>query len=130
MDSLSQEALQWICPLPFAYDSNLLCYKDIAKATGGHGGENLKLSQAIKDATMSHFLAKNFKSGSTFLHYNGTYHSKSYESMVWYLKKWNPDLNILTIHSIESKDMNSLPDNEFESADFIIQLPSTMTKTH
>lgn len=130
MDSLSKEALAWICPLPFPYDSNLLCYKYIAKATGGHGGENLKLSQAIKDATMSHFIAKNLKPGATLLHYNGTYHSMNFESMVWYLKKWNPDVKILTIHSMETKELDTLPEDQFGAADYILLLPSTMTKTH
>ena len=37
LDSLSTQAKSWICPLPFPYDSNLACYKNIAKATGGHG---------------------------------------------------------------------------------------------
>lgn len=130
LDSLSQEALQWICPLPFAYDSNLACYKDIAKATGGHGGENLKLSQAIKDATMSHWIDKNRREGDCFLHFNGTYHSKNFESMVWYLQQRNPKLKILTIHSIESTDISTLSKEEINSADFILQIPTTMTKTH
>lgn len=130
LDSLSTQAKSWICPLPFPYDSNLACYKNIAKATGGHGGENLKLSQAIKDATMSHWIGQNRKEGNTFLHYNGTYHSQWYESMVWYLERNFPNLKILTIHTIESQDMSQLPKEEIQSADIILQIPSSMTKTH
>lgn len=130
LDSLSAAANSWICPLPFPYDEELACYKEIAKATGGHGGENIKLSQAIKDATMSHFIIKNWSKGYTMIHFNGTYHSKNFESIYWYLKHQIPKLNILTIHSVESNDMNSLEEKEWQSANFIIQTPESMTKTH
>ncbi len=130
LDSISTEAKQWICPLPFVYDSNLACYKEISKATGGHGGENLKLSQASKDATMAHFILKNFKTGHTFIHYNGSYHSNNYESIVWYLRQSNPDLDIVTINTIETKDIADFNSASKGSADYIIQIPSSMTKTY
>lgn len=130
LDSISTEAKKWICPLPFAYDSNLACYKDISKATGGHGGENLKLSQASKDATMAHFILKHFKTGHTFIHYNGSYHSNNYESIVWYLKKSNPNLDIVTINTIETKDVDAFESESKGSAEYIIHIPSSMTKTY
>src|SRR5204863_10090770 len=75
LDSLDAEAKKWICPLPMAYDPELPCYKEISKAAGGHGGENLPRSQAIKDATMAYFMMKSWSKGKMLLHYNGSYHS-------------------------------------------------------
>ena len=130
LDSISIEAKQWICPLPFAYDSNLACYKEISKATGGHGGENLKLSQASKDATMAHFILKHFKTGHTFIHYNGSYHSNNYESIVWYLRQSNPNLDIVTINTIETESIEDFKTDAKGSANYIIHIPSSMTKTY
>ncbi len=130
LDSISNESKQWMCPLPYAFDSTLKCYKEISKATGGHGGENLQRSQAIKDATMAYFILKNWKQGNTFLHYNGAYHSNNYESMVWYLKQANPDLDIVTISSYEATDIESSSNETTQLADFILYIPSSMSKSY
>ncbi len=39
-------------------------------------GENMARSQAVKDATMAHFILKNRK--GLFLHYHGAYHSQNF----------------------------------------------------
>lgn len=130
LDSLDARALAWICPLPFPFDSNLSCYQEIAKATGGHGGENLQRSQAIKDATMSHFILQNLKPGQTFLHYNGAYHSKDFESMVWYLRRARPDLDIVTIHSEESDDPDTFDAELRQTADYVLMIPASMSKSY
>lgn len=130
LDSLDAQALKWICPLPFPYDSNLNCYREISQATGGHGGQNLPMSQAIKDATMSHFILQNLKPDHTFLHYNGSYHSKDFESMVWYLKRAKPELDIVTIHSIETDQIDAFEEENKQSADYILCIPSSMGKSY
>jgi len=60
LDSVDAKAKEWIAPLPMKYDGTLKCYKDILESAGGHGGDNLPKSQAIKDATMAHFIMKNW----------------------------------------------------------------------
>lgn len=129
LDSLSAEAKKWICPLPMKYDGNLKCYKEIFESAGGHGGENLPKSQAIKDATMAHFILKNWSKGKLFLHYNGAYHSNSHQGIEWYLKQENPNLKIMTIGAAEQEGIDTLATDNVGLADFIICTPESMTKT-
>ena len=96
----------------------------------GHGGENLSESQAIKDATMAYFIYLNMKEDTKFIHYNGSYHSKFHESIIWYLIGLNSDLSILTISVHEQTELNELDKGEKDVADFIIVVDEDMTKTH
>ena len=131
LDSLSDEAKRFIAPLPLAYDTSLNCYNQLIHGSGpdGHGSINLADAQAIKDATMSHFIMENWQSGKLFIHYNGAYHSDAYESMNWFLKRTNPDLKIVTISSVEQDNLEELEEDSLKKADFIIAVPATMTKT-
>ncbi len=130
LDSINPEAKKWIAPLPFKYDGNVKAYKDIFENSGGHGGDNLPKSQAIKDATMAHFIMKNWSKGQTFLHYNGAYHSNHHSAIEWYLKQQNPNLKVMVISSTEQDDITKLKEETFDSGDFIIVTPSNMTKTY
>jgi hypothetical protein len=96
---------------------------------GGHGSTNLADAQAIKDATMSHFILEHWKPGMVFIHYNGAYHSDEFESMNWFLKRANPDLKIVTISTVSQDDVDMLEEESEGKADFIIAVPSTMTQT-
>lgn len=129
LDSIDAEAKKWMCPLPMKYDGNLKCYKDIAAATGGHGGDNLPKSQAIKDATMAHFILKNWSKGKLFLHYNGSYHSNNHESIEWYLKQENASLKVFTIAATEQSNVDTLAKESYGLGNYILCTPSTMTKT-
>ncbi|MBL4668568.1 MAG: ChaN family lipoprotein [Flavobacteriales bacterium] len=127
---INDEAKKYIAPLPIKYDKNLPGYKKIVKMAGGHGGDNLPKAQAVKDATMAHFILKNYREGSTFIHYNGSYHSNNFEGIMWYLKQANPDLKILTINCVEQKELVKLEEDNKSTAHFIIAIPETMTKTY
>lgn len=129
LDSLDSEAKKWIAPLPMKYDANLKCYKDIFESAGGHGGQNLPKSQAIKDATMAYFILKNWSKGKTFIHYNGSYHSNFHQGIEWYLKQENASLKIVTIGSTEQPSVDGLDKESIGLADFIICTPESMTKT-
>lgn len=129
LDSLDVEAKKWICPLPMKYDENLKCYKDIFESAGGHGGQNLPKSQAIKDATMAYFILQNWSKGKTFIHYNGSYHSNYQQGIEWYLKQSNPNLKIFTIGSTEQEAVDTLAKDANGLADYIICTPASMTKT-
>jgi uncharacterized iron-regulated protein len=130
LDSLDEDAYKWIAPLPIMFDFELKCYKDIIEKADGHGGDNLPYAQAIKDATMAYFILKNYKTGDLFLHYNGAYHSDNYESIVWYLKKNKPELNIVTISSVDQANIIELDEKYLDLADYIICINESMTKTH
>lgn len=129
LDSIDSEAKKFIAPLPFPYDPELKCYKEIFSGAG-HGGVNLPLSQAIKDATMAHFISKNTSSGKLFLHFNGAYHTMYNEGICWYLKKYNSTLSQLTIAVVEQKDIEKLSEENKGIADIVICVPDNMTKTH
>ena len=127
---LSEKAKKLIAPLPLNYDAKLPGYVKIKKMAGGHGGDNLPKAQALKDATMAHFILKNYRKESIFIHYNGSYHSNNFEGIMWYLKQANPDLKILTINCVEQKLLKELEDEYEGTAHFIIATPESMTKTH
>lgn len=130
LDSIDVDAKKWIAPFPIKYDGSLKCYKDIYESAGGHGGDNLPKSQAYKDATMAHFILKNWAKGKTFIHYNGAYHSNYHQAIEWYLKQANPNLKVMVISSTEQKEIEKLEDESKNSGDFIICTPSTLTKTY
>lgn len=133
LDSLSAEAKSYIAPLPIPYDPNLKGYKDMLtqmKGMMGHGGDNLPKAQAIKDATMAWSIAQYAGKGDLFIHFNGSYHSDNYQGIIWYLNKYKPGLKILSISSVEQKDVDSLSKGNINKANFILAIPSDMTKTY
>lgn len=130
LDTLSSKEKSWIAPLPIAYDANLPGYKNMIAMMGGHGGENLPKAQAIKDATMAHFILANSKPGSLFIHYNGSYHSENYEGINWYLKNQSPTIKIATITTVSQKDIKSLLAENKGKADYIICVDADMTNTY
>ncbi len=132
LNSLSSEAKSYIAPLPIAYDETVKCYADMIEMGKkmGHGNPKFPQAQAIKDATMSYFILKNFEKGKIFIHYNGSYHSDNYEGIVWHLKKARPDLNIVTITTIEQENIDKLKEEDKDKADFIFVVPESMTKTY
>jgi uncharacterized iron-regulated protein len=130
LDSLSVIEKSWCAPLPIKYDANLPGYVKMMKMMGGHGGENLPKAQAIKDATMAYFILKNRENNRLFIHYNGSYHSDDFEGIYWYLKQENPTLKIVTVSVVESENVKKFDKEKKGKADFIIVVPSTMTKTY
>lgn len=130
LEALPAEEKAWIAPLPIAYDANLPGYKAMIEMMGDHATENFPKAQAIKDATMAHFILKNRKQGSLFIHYNGTYHSDNYEGIYWYLKKHEPSLKVLTISAVSQKNIGTLEKEHLQKADFILVVDEDMTKTH
>jgi uncharacterized iron-regulated protein len=131
LDTISTQEKTWIAPLPIEYDATLPGYVKMVEMMGGHGGDNLPKAQAIKDATMAHFILKNKKDNQLFIHYNGSYHSDNYEGIYWYLKKQYPNLNIATITTVESENsIAKFNKGDKNKADFIIQVVENMTKTY
>lgn len=134
LDKLSPEAKSLIAPMPFEYDPELKCYKDMLSMGGGamgsHASSNLPKAQALKDVTMAWKIASNYGGGDIFLHLNGSYHSNRHEGIVWYLKKMRPDLKIAVINLVLEKEPSTLSDENKGTADFIIAVPSSMTRTY
>lgn len=130
LDTLKSFQKAWIAPLPIAYDSSLPGYKNMVAMMGGHGGSNLPKAQAIKDATMAHFILQYYRPGTLFIHYNGSYHSDFYEGIGWYLQQQKPDLKRATITTVSQKDITRLEKEHLGRADFIICVDEDMTNTY
>jgi len=127
---LSPEAKNYMAPLPIEVDLNLPGYKSMPSGGMSHGVSHLAEAQAVKDATMSYFILKNYSKGKIFLHFNGAYHSNNYEGIVWFLKKANKSLKIVTISAVEQSDISKLSDENMKLSDFIIVIDDNMTKTN
>jgi len=135
LDTLSDRAKGYIAPLPVLYDPELKGYKDMLNMMGGregmsHVNNNLPKAQAIKDATMAHSILEHWSPGTTFIHYNGSYHSRNFEGIVWYLLQARPDLRILTVETVLQKDNSKLEDENTGIANFVVCVPESMTKTY
>jgi uncharacterized iron-regulated protein len=138
LDSINALERGLIAPLPIKYPDSLECYASIVKSVGNdqpaHQTENLGKAQAIKDATMSHFIMKSCGYGQkTLLHFNGSYHSDNYQGIVWYvnqaIRKTSYELKILTITCLEQENIDTISKQDAAKADFIIITPESMTKT-
>jgi uncharacterized iron-regulated protein len=130
LETLSEDAKQFFPPLPVAYDSTLNAYKNMLEMRGpGNKNENFPKAQAIKDATMAHFIMENWQPGKVFIHYHGAYHSQDFESIYWYLKQARPELNIVTVHTVSQEDITILEEDNTGRADYTICVDKDMTKT-
>ena len=135
LENLSPEAKKYLPPLPIKFDGDLKIYKEMMemmKSSGmSHVTDNIVKAQAIKDATMAHFILQHLPSGGgAFIHYNGAYHSQDFQGIVWYIKQAKPELNIITISAVEQDDISQLSDEYLNQADFLLAIPSDMTKTY
>lgn len=131
LGSLGGEAARYFAPLPITFIDTLPAYKEMS-AMPMHGKEvkYLAQAQAVKDATMAHFILKNWSPGKKFIHFNGSYHSDNFQGIVWYLKYYNPNIKIVTVSTVEAERPDSLSKEDKAKADYIIVIPEDMTKTY
>ena len=133
LEKVSAEGLKYIAPLPIEYDPELKCYKDMLSMSGGpegHSSPNLPKAQAIKDATMANSILRYWHKGDLVIHYNGSYHSERHQGILWYLNKYNHDIKSVTVSTVLQDDISKLNDESMGLADFIIVVPSSMTRTY
>ena len=137
LQKLSPEALKYLAPLPIDYDPELPCYKDMLSMDSSIGGgmenkvnENLPRAQALKDATMARSIANYRHEGQMVIHYNGSYHSDRHMGIIWYLNKYNPGVKVMTVTAVLQDDIDKMGDESKDLADFIIVIPSSMTRTY
>jgi uncharacterized iron-regulated protein len=130
LETLSSEEKSWIAPQPIPYDASLPGYVEMMKMMGDHTSPNMPKAQASKDATMAYFINRNLKTNSVFIHYNGTFHSDNFDGINWYLKTYNPSIEIITIATVEQKDITKLEKENFNKANFILVIDEDVTKTY
>jgi uncharacterized iron-regulated protein len=134
LKKLSPEAAKMVSPdLLKYYDPNVKAYAEMKDKMGGHvpkNMDNIQLAQAAKDATMAHFMLKNYKKPMLFLHYQGSYHSDNDQGIIWWVNKVKPGLDIKSISTITRTDWDKLNDKEKAVlADYSIVVPDNMTET-
>ena len=130
LNQLSLEEKSWMAPLPIPYDANLPGYQKMITMMPGHATPNMPKAQALKDATMAHFILKNWEENQLFIHVNGSYHSENYEGIFWYLKLTKPNIKIATIATVSQKDITQLSQENRKIADYIICVEDDMTTTY
>ncbi len=136
LDSLPKSAQELMVPLPVEVDLFLPGYQSMMTMMGSganHGmmsGENMASAQALKDATMAHFILLNRTQKTTFLHLNGSYHSDNYEGIYWFIRQSSSETSIKTISCVAQQDISQLKVEYEGIADYILVLPDDMTKTY
>ncbi|WP_116124221.1 ChaN family lipoprotein [Lewinella sp. IMCC34183] len=131
--SLPAEDQALLPPLaPVPYDPELPGYKAMLVEGHGspHGGENFPKAQAIKDATMAWYIAKNATEGVPFVHLNGSYHSDNFEGISWYLRQYKPQLKVVTITTLQQPDIDELQPASEGVANYTLLVPANMISTY
>lgn len=134
LDSLSAEAKKYIAPLPVPFEYNEkeseAAFSLMNMMGGKKTGDNEKLAQAqaVKDATMGWFIARNMK--DKFLHINGSYHSDFKSGIIPYLLRYRPGTSVVTVTSVRQESISKLDDENKEHADFYICVPEDMVTSY
>lgn len=131
LDSLDVGEYMFMCDKNFPVDTSLSQYKMMLQMSSDHAkGLNFINAQAIKDATMAHFIDKYWTPNTQFIHYNGAFHTDFDQGIIWYLKRLRPNVTYTTISTVEQEDFKTLDEEHIGRAKFIICVTPTMTKTH
>ena len=134
LDTLPETEKAWLVPLPYPIDYELPSYAAMREMMGGHGGgmnmDFFIAAQAVKDATMAHFILKHLPADGLFYHLNGSYHSDSKEGIIWYLRQARPDLAVANLTVVEQADPSAPLPEHLGKADILIVVPASMTKTY
>lgn len=131
LESLTEAEKEWVASLPVPYDPELPGYKAMLTMMSDHANPNFPKAQAIKDATMAHFIVKHYEAHKKqLIHFNGAYHSQNYEGVYWYLQQYQPELTIGTITTVLQSDVTKLLDENKELADYILVVDEDMTTTY
>lgn len=130
LDTVPPNEHTWIAPLPIAFDPTLPGYVKMLTLMGDHASPEMAMAQALKDATMAHFIAKHAVEGTRFLHFNGSFHSDFQEGIGWYLARSRPDLERVTIATVTQDQVDKLEAEHLGQADIIICVDAAIPGTH
>lgn len=130
LDAFSDEAKSYIAPLPipFEYDTVAAGAKFGAmQMLSRRSPEEMRYlaeAQALKDATMGWFIAKNMKPDTHFVHINGTMHSDGRDGIIPFLLKYRPATRISIVTSLRMDEIDALDSDYLGIADFYIVVPT------
>lgn len=130
LDRLGEEARRYLAPLPILFDLEVPGYREMLEMDlPMRPGmtvvpENMVAAQAVKDATMAHFIARHVGPGRLFLHFNGDFHSQRRGGICWFLTRSIPQLRIVTVSSIMG-DPARFEEGHRGLADLVFVVPPT-----
>lgn len=130
LQQLPEESRSYIAPLPIEIDTTLSSYKEIESMASDHNGTFMMEAQAVKDATMAHFILKNTKESTVFFHLNGAYHTNRYQGILSFLMPKIDKNKMLTIATVSQSSVLELKPENLDLADFVICVDQDMTLTH
>ncbi|GAB3722768.1 hypothetical protein GCM10027594_03580 [Hymenobacter agri] len=136
LDKLPASDRALLAPLPLKVDYDLPGYKNMAAMFGGggsaHGGgaQNIIQAQALKDATMAHFIQASRQPGQTLLHVNGSYHSDHHDGIVAFLRQYAPKLRVKTLSVVTQEQLQTLEKDQLSIADYVVVVPADAAKTY
>ncbi|MDA3865828.1 MAG: ChaN family lipoprotein [Salinivirgaceae bacterium] len=135
LDSLSDKAKKYLPTLPIPFDIEQPGYANMlqmAQHMPGKksNGENLAKAQAIKDATMAHFIVQHLEETGLFIHFNGRYHSDNHDGLVWYINQYAPQTKVKTITTVLQNDVSEMDEEHKNKADYIIVVNEKVTNTY
>ena len=125
-----------LAPLPLKVDYDLPGYKNMAAMFGsdsqthGGGAQNIIQAQALKDATMAHFIRASRQPGQTLLHLNGSYHSDHHDGIAAYLRRYAPKLRVKTLSVVTQEQLQQLDKEQMNVADYVVVVPADAGKTY
>jgi uncharacterized iron-regulated protein len=120
LDTVAAAERAFMAPLPIPFDATLPRYVAMLEMMEGHGTPQMVMAQALKDATMAHFIAQHAKAGARFLHFNGSYHSDYHEGIGWYLRRARSELRQFTIATVTQEQLKTLDAEHLGKADVIL----------
>lgn len=125
LDTLPESEKDFMCPLPFPFDSTLSQYEELIKmGKEMHGsGIDFALAQALKDATMAYSICQWLNGENICLHLNGSFHSDYHQGIMWYIENYRKDTKVLTITTVTQKNLKSLKKEFKGKADYILVVP-------
>jgi len=130
LEQLGEEARRYLAPLPIRYDLDVPGYQEMLemrlpampgmKASPG----NMVAAQAVKDATMAHFIASRRAPSQLFLHFNGVFHSQRGGGIGWFLARADPGLRVATISSVLG-DSSAFEQGHGALGDYVFVVPAS-----
>lgn len=130
LENFSNEAKTYMPPLPIPYEAD---NSEMEEKFGAmmmfsrRSPEEMQLlaeAQALKDATMAWFIAKNMKSDTKFLHINGSMHSDNNDGIIPYLLKYRPGTKTATVTARRQDEIDKIDPDYLGAADFYIVVPT------
>jgi uncharacterized iron-regulated protein len=116
--------------LPIQIDTTSTSYQEIKKMSMHGTAKFMMEAQAVKDATMAHFIEKYWSAEKIFLHLNGAFHTNKYEGIISLLPKFWLRKSMMVISMVTQENIDKLEDNNKELGDYIFCFTEDYAKSH